>query len=222
MNNQNNTLPEKENPPSLTEIADKIRAEVEDKINSYINTDEKNFYVVEKSLRLTMFQIAGLFLQLYLMALQERFDYSANSEKYYKGNLVPRTLKTIFGEVRYWRTYFTKKKKGSGGFYPFDAEIGLTSDGFSPLVMSLAPKLATRMSFTASVLVFKYFYDWSPSSEAIQGLVIGMGRDAAPYMEQLEAPENDGEILVIEVDGKATPTATELEKRRGKRKHKLL
>jgi hypothetical protein len=40
-------------------------------------------------------------------------------------------------------------------------------------------------------------------------------------MEQREAPQDDGEILVIEVDGKATPTATknELEKRHGKRKN---
>jgi len=151
------------------------------------------------------------------MVLQNKFNYSANSEEYYRGGLVPRTLKTTFGEVRYWRTYFTVQG-GGGGFYPFDAIIGLTSDGFSPLVMSLATKLATRMSFAASVVVFKYFYDWAPSSEAIQGLVIGMGRDATPYMEVQKAPEGDGEILVIEVDGKATPTATELKKRRGKRK----
>jgi hypothetical protein len=216
---QNNTLPKKENPPTLSEIADKIRAKTEELINYYLNNEKNNVNVVEKSLRLEIFQIACMYLQLYLMALQDRFDYSANSEEYYEGDLVPRTLKTIFGEVRYWRTYFTKKK-GGGGFYPFDAITGLTSDGFSPLVMSLAAKLATRMSFKASVLVFKCFYDWAPSSEAVQGLVIGMGRDAVPYMEQRKAPENDGEVLVIEVDGKATPTATEgeLKKRRGPRK----
>jgi hypothetical protein len=41
-------------------------------------------------------------------------------------------------------------------------------------------------------------------------------------MEQLEAPEGEGDVLVIEVDGKATPTATEdeLKKRRGKRQPK--
>ncbi len=52
--------------------------------------------------------------------------------------------------------------------------------------------------------------------------VLGMGRDATPYMEQREVPEDEGEILVIEVDGKATPTATtdELKKRRGKREKK--
>jgi hypothetical protein len=74
--------------------------------------------------------------------------------------------------------------------------------------MCFAAKLATRMSFATSVLIFKYIHEWSPSSEAIQGLVIGMGRDAPAYMEQQEAPKNDGEVLIIEVDGKATPTAT--------------
>ena len=109
--------------------------------------------------------------------------------------------------------------KSGGGFYPLDAQVGLTKDGFSPLVISLATKLATRMSFSASVLVFRCFYGWSPSSEAIQHLVLGMGRDTIAYMEHLGAPQGDGDVLVIEVDGKATPTATEaeLKKRRGKR-----
>lgn len=76
------------------------------------------------------------------------------------------------------------------------------------------------MSFSASVLLFKSFYGWSPSSEAIQALVIGMGRDAPAYMDQVDAPADDGDVLVIAVDGKATPTAREeeLQKRRGKRK----
>jgi hypothetical protein len=41
-------------------------------------------------------------------------------------------------------------------------------------------------------------------------------------MQQLAAPPHDGEILVIEIDGKCPPTATaaELSKRRGKRRHR--
>jgi hypothetical protein len=73
-----------------------------------------------------------------------------------------------------------KGKKG-GGFYPLDTTIGLTRDGFSPLVMNLATKLATRVSFSVSVILFRYFYGWSPSSEAIEALVLGMGRDSATY-----------------------------------------
>jgi len=68
------------------------------------------------------------------------------------------------------------------------------------------------------VTLFRCFYGWSPSSEAIEALVIGMGRDGSGYMGQMEYPDK-GDVLVIEVDGKATPTAREeeLKKRRKKR-----
>ncbi len=136
------------------------------------------------------------------------------------GDLVSRKIKTIYGGVRYWRTYMIyKDKKKGGGIYPFDTEIGLTRDGFSPLVMSLSTKLAKRVSFGTAVILFKCFFRWSPSSEAMESLVLGMGRDSSAYMELVEAPGGDGEVLVIEVDGKATPTIRkeELEKRSGKR-----
>jgi hypothetical protein len=38
-------------------------------------------------------------------------------------------------------------------------------------------------------------------TETIEQVVLGMGRDAAPFMQQLKAPRGDGEVLVIEVDG---------------------
>ncbi len=45
-------------------------------------------------------------------------------------------MKTMYGTVRYWRTYLIRKGKRQGGVYPLDTEMGLTADGFSPLVMS--------------------------------------------------------------------------------------
>jgi len=220
MDNQNSTAPQRENQPDIIEMTHEIKLKNETIMDFCLNNKEENFHQLEKSLKSQLYELACLYLQLCLLVLYQHFDDAKfiKSEKYYKGTLIPRSIKTVFGEVRYWRAYF--KKKDKGGFYPFDAVIGLTYDGFSPLVISLATRLATRMSFGASVLVFTYFHDWSPSSEGIQALVIGMGRNAAPYMEQRPAPENDGEVLIIEVDGKATPTATEneLKKRRRKRK----
>src|SRR3989442_1121424 len=83
--------------------------------------------------------------------------------------------------------------------------------------MSLVTRLATRVSFSASVLLFRCFYGWAPSSETIQHLIIGMGKESGASMDQSSPPSDDGDILVIEVDGKATPMATEAElnKRRG-------
>jgi hypothetical protein len=215
--------PENESPTSVEQTKENIFS----KCNAIIHLctegqGEASFYIFEKLLKEHVSQLGCLFLQLFLMSLQEKLDYSnyLQDGKYYKGDLVPRTIKTIYGKVRYLRNYLTGKK--GGGFYPLDAYIGLTGDGFTPLVISLATKLSTRVSFSTSVLLFRCFYGWSPSSEAIQSLVLGMGRDSSVYMEQVDGPKDDGEVLVIEVDGKATPTAKdeELEKRRGKRKNR--
>ena len=53
----------------------------------------------------------------------------------------------------------------------------------------------------------------------VKDTVLGFGRHTADWFESAPAPENDGEVLVIQVDSKASPTATdkELAKRRGKR-----
>jgi hypothetical protein len=70
--------------------------------------------------------------------------------------------------------------------------------------------------------VCKAALNWAPATETIEQVVLGMGREAAPFMKQLAPPQQDGDVLVIEVDGKCPPTATEAElaKRRGKRKPK--
>ena len=124
--------------------------------------------------------------------------------------------------MTYARAYLIPTKGKGPGFHPLDVVLGLTRDGFSPWVIQFVTRLATRMSYGAAALVCRAALNWSPSSESIEGLVLGLGRHAAPYMQQCAAPEAEGEVLVIEVDGKCTPTATagELAKRRGKRKPK--
>src|SRR6266704_1076198 len=209
-------------PPSLQQIQDQIHSICDDIIHFCIQPTEVTFYHAEQLLQSHISSLACLFFQLFLMSVHNQFDYTSWLEKgtYYKGELVSRTLKTLYGEVRYWRTYLIRKD--GGGFYPLDAGIGLTGDGLSPLVMSLGTRLATRVSFAASVRLFRCFCGWAPSSDTIQQLVLGMGKDSVAYMDQAPVPPDDGEILVIEVDGKATPTATEaeLKKRRGKRPQK--
>src|SRR6266704_5059685 len=219
MSLENGKRSRQQNPPTIQQVQDQIRSACDDIIHFCTQQTGITFYHAEHALRLHISSLACLFFQLFLMSFHDRFEYSAWLEKgeYYKGPLTSRTLTTIYGEVRYWRTYLICKD--GGGFYPVDAGIGLTGDGFSPLVMSLVTRLATRVSFSASVLLFRCFYGWAPSSETIQHLIIGMGKESGASMDQSSPPSDDGDIFVIEVDGKATPTATgaERKKRRGKR-----
>jgi hypothetical protein len=129
-----------------------------------------------------------------------------------------RTLKTLFGPVTYPRAQLIPKK-GGPGYHPLDVELGLTRDGFSPWVIQFVTRLATRMSFASARLLCKSVLGWSPSTEAIEDLVLGLGRLAQPFAQQQAAPADDGAVLVIEMDGKCPPTARaeELRKRRGPR-----
>jgi len=129
-----------------------------------------------------------------------------------------RLLGTVFGKVRYWRTYIYRV---GGGYYPLDIELGLPRDGFTMLVRSHAAKLATKMSYAQAVGVLTIFLQWSPSQRTVEEMVLGLGRHTQQWFESAPPPQGDGEVLVIQIDSKATPTATdeELKKRRGKRAH---
>src|SRR3954452_23184234 len=65
------------------------------------------------------------------------------------------------------------------------------------------------------------FLGASPPASAIEEWVLGLARPAYVYLSEGPLPEGEGDVLVIEIDGKAAPTATqqELARRRGPRAH---
>ena len=184
---------------------------------------EYSFAKFEKCLFALMAVLGRLLVRLFLTARHERLDLQPYLQdgQYRRGAAyAERQLKTAYGEVKYGRAHLLQRR-GGAGFYPLDAVLVLTRDGLSPGVMQLVGRLATRLSFAATRLMCKAVLRWSPATETIEQVVLVLGRQAAPFMQQLAAPPKDGEVLVIEVDGKCPPTATaaELSKRRGKRRH---
>ena len=190
----------------------------------YCETTEVSFWRFEKDLRVRLAFLGLCLIRLFLVACHERLDLQPylKGGKYRIGDPdARRTLKTGYGDVPYGRQYLMPRR-GGGGFFPLDRALGLTWDRLTPFVMQWVARLATRMSFRATQMVCKAALNWTPAAETIQQVVLGMGRTAAPFMKHLAAPAEDGEVLVIEVDGKCPPTATEgeLAKRRGQRKPK--
>ena len=195
-----------------------------DNLVRFCETCDEPFWVFEKQLLVLVAVLGCWLIRLFLAARHERLDLQPflKDGKFRPGDdYAERTLKTVYGEVSYGRDYLIRRVGGSG-LFPLDVVLGLTRDRLSPWVMQWVARLATRMSFKAAHMVCKAALNWAPATETIEQVVLGMGRDAAPFMKQLEAPSGDGEVLVIEVDGKCPPTATEAElaKRRGKRRLK--
>jgi hypothetical protein len=188
----------------------------------YCETCESPLWAFEKDLRIRMATLGVCVIRLFLTARHERLDVQPYlDDDHYRAGAAyaTRTLKTVYGVVTYGRQYL-QACCGGRGFFPLDVVLGLTDDRLSPWVMQWVARLATRMSFKAAQMVCHAVLNWAPATETIEQVVLGLGRDAAPFMRQLRAPADDGEVLVIEVDGKCPPTATpaELAKRRGKRR----
>jgi hypothetical protein len=212
----------KEAAPESQDIKKRIHAKV-DEIFAFLErrSDRRSFDEVEKTAVLLVFMLGRLFLAYFLAWREEHSEKeieSARRNGYWPGDPQARLLGTFFGKVRYWRTYM--RDRGGGGFYPLDAALGLTADGFSMLVLSVAARLATLVSFDQVTGLLLAFLSWSPSKTSVEKAVLGFGRYTTEWFEKAPPPEGDGEVLIIQFDGKATPTATEeeLKKRRGKRR----
>jgi hypothetical protein len=217
----------KTSPTDCPVTPDTVGAEAKaafDALLAFCQTCELPFWMFETKLLVRVAVLGACLIRLFLTARHARLKVQPFLEngKYRPGDpYAERTLKTVYGEVVYGRQYLMSRAGGSG-FFPLDVVLGLTRDRLSPWVMQWVARLATRMSFKAARMVCKAALNWAPATETIEQVVLGMGREAAPFMQQLAAPHDDGDILVIEIDGKCPPTATaaELAKRRGKRKPK--
>jgi hypothetical protein len=216
------TVEVRECPDASDQIEVRLRETVDELIR-LIREDTEGLRLLDVERKLWPW-IAVLFrlsVALFLAVRHERLDLRAWLAEGWrvKKEFAARTIKTMCGPVRYGRAYLTR---GSGsGWFPLDAALGITQDGFSWRVIDLVTRLATRVSYSAARGIVQAMLGWAPSTEAIESLAIGLGSRAPAFMETFGPLEGDGEVLVIEVDGKAAPMATEaeLEARRRKRKH---
>lgn len=175
----------------------------------------------EKRLLALLASLGQLLVQLFLLVRHQRLNLTSWLAKGYRlaDDCAERTLQTACGAVRYGRAYLIPSKGTGPGVHPLDVELGLGRDSYSPLLIGWFCRLATRLSFRLAKEMGGMFLGWAPPPSAIEEWTLGWARPAYVYLSQGPLPEGDGEVLVIECDGKAIPTATEeeLAKRRGPR-----
>jgi len=205
-----------------------IRALVNDEIEATLrfvgdSAGAKRYESLERGIIRHVFRLGRLLVALFLCLASERLELPTpikrGRKEFRQQPAKSRLLGTFFGKVRYWRAYMHQTNGRGGGFHPLDLRLGLRAEGFSLGVLSRAAKLATKMSFAVSVRVMAGFLNWAPSATTVEEAVLGLGAYTTHWFEKAEAPEEDGEVLIIQIDSKGTPTATEeeLAKRRGKR-----
>jgi len=210
-----------ERPPTVGEI----KARICDQLTALWGAvdrdgDKRRFHEVESQLVPLILGLGRLFLAYFLCLAEQRSARLV--EKPLKGGRGVRKdrkhLGTYFGRVTFWRAGVRSRHGQS--VHPVDTALGLAEDGFSFLVLEMCARLSTLLSYEQVTAFLLYFLGWSPSKTTVERAVLGFGRYTQDWFAQAPAPEGDGEVLVIQLDSKATPTATdeELEKRRGPRR----
>ena len=200
-------------PPAVAELRRQAHQLLDEMLDFCLQPSQASFLDFEKGLRARLFGLGQILLQLFLLARHHSLDLGGWLSRGYRlaQDYARRTLKTSFGPVRYGRAYLLPPKGKEGGIHPLDAELGLSRDGHSPLLIGFFCRLATRLSYRLAAQMGGMFLGAAPSPSTIEGWVLGLGRPAYVYLSEGPLPQGDGEVLVIEIDGKAAPTATEQE-----------
>jgi hypothetical protein len=202
--------------PNGPEACEQLEARLQDAVQDLIRwVQEANtassLRVFEKALWLRIALLYQLAVALFIAVRREGLDLEQSRAQGWriKQPFAQRAVRTLCGAVTYGRAYLTRRQ--GGGWFPLDAALGITRDGFSWRVIDVVTRLATRLSYAAAQQTLQALIGWSPSPEAIERLTIGLGQYAPAFMETQGRSADDGEVLVIEVDGKAAPMVTEEE-----------
>jgi hypothetical protein len=123
---------------------------------------------------------------------------------------------TRFGKVPFERPV-GRRADGQRGprDLPVDRALGLVG-GFSLGTVAAVCRLCAQMAFVPARSTFRSFCEWSPSQRAVLRMVDAVGGEARGFLEAAPPPPDDGDILVIQVDGRGAPMidAAEYERRR--------
>lgn len=120
-----------------------------------------------------------------------------------------RTYFSIFGKLPFWRPYFYKT--GVEGRCTLDAELSLGSDRYSDLLREMAEYLGVYVAYNKAADLQARFFDLNLSTRVFQQIIAADAVDVEAFYTQKPAPSPDeeGEILVIQADGKGVPLVLE-------------
>ena len=129
---------------------------------------------------------------------------------------------TRFGKVSFCRPIGRAVGARHQADLPVDRELGLCSS-FSLGTVTTLVQLCALMAFEPARALFAQFHEWVPSTRSTLRMVDAVGAEARRFLDADALPEGDGEVLIVQVDGRGAPmiSATEhARRRRPKRRNK--
>ena len=192
-----------------TDIVQEIREEFESMLHDIQHSETKTAYAMERDVFKRLLQLGRSLLLLFFMLRTEQANREGVQTK--KGERLPyhsekqRIYFSVFGKLPVKRPYFYKQ--GVGSAIPLDEALSLGEDSYSDMVREMAEYLGVATAYEKVSDLFRYLFGLSLSKNAVQLMVAQDAEDVAAYYEQKGVPEasEEGDILVVQADGKGVP-----------------
>jgi len=205
-----------------TTLAD-ARRDVETEVKALINladeTEPRSLAAVECAVWTQLLALGRAVIALYFVRVATRprpVAYEHGGRVFELSGTATTPIGTRFGKVAFTRSvgHLAGKPRGRRDL-PVDREIGLGCAFSVPMTMIIM-RLCAQMAFGAARSTFQSIFEWAPSSRTVLRMVDSTGEHAAQFLKQAEAPDDDGEILVIQPDAKGIPMISSAELKRRK------
>jgi len=206
------------------EIIHEVRNEFEDLLD-FVTKDAKLMQIseAERGIWQKLLQIGYLLLKTYFQTRCEAYGREAlRTDGGQKISFVAekeQRFYSIFGVMKIARPYFYKK--GEGGFSPLDELLGLGGDIYSEMLREMHEELSVDMAYGRAIKFMNRFLTIKLSTRVLQQLVQTDAEDVVAFYDKKEVPpvKSQGEILVVQADGKGVPMLiTELDGKKQTRK----
>lgn len=120
--------------------------------------------------------------------------------------LTREVVRSRLGEV--WAPRPTWRLVGGSGpllMSDHDRRLGLAAGRMSLNVHLLVARVIALLPFDTALEVLRSLGGYVPSKRSALGIADQLGPQASAFLDEMPVPEDDGEILVIQVDGKGAP-----------------
>jgi len=168
----------------------------------------RSLHEVETSLWTALLALGRALIALYLARVVRQpraTDYVHGGARYVLAETATSEVGTRFGKVVFERPVGRRLGwRRAACDRPIDRALVLCG-GFSlPTVLSVA-RLCAQLAFGSARVAFAQFCEWAPSQRSTLRMVDAVGAEVRPFLEAASAPDDDGEILVIQADGGGAP-----------------
>jgi hypothetical protein len=194
-------------------IVQEIRTEFESMLSYVKESKTATADQVERGIFKRLLDLGFRLMLLFFTLRAEAYPRTSVETK--RGEKLPyfddkkRGYYSIFGKLPFWRPYFYAK--GVAGQSPLDAALSLGSDCYSDLVREIAEYLGVDVTYEKVTGMFARILGQKLSTNAVSQMVAKDAADVEAYYEQKPAPKpaDEGEMLIIQADGKGVPMVRE-------------